>query len=305
MEGREISATPRTTSDSGLSKSSARFVPPQSVILSTRAPIGHLAINLVPMAFNQGCRGLVPSKRLDHLYLCHFLAANKQKLDGLGSGTTFKELSATNLKSVELPLPPLEEQKRIVAVLDQAVGALDRVRALAEANSADAVELFDSAMTDALGSFQSTRSANLGDVTVFITDGTHQTPTCFESGHVFLSSKSVREGRIGWDNVKYLNDAQHIRMQRRLSPQMGDILLRKNGAGYGKAAIVDRDVVFDVYVSLAVLRPNGMNERELMLRLINSTSTMMQFEDRIKGHGVPNLHLSEIKHGGVKVSGKH
>lgn len=141
MEGREISATPRTISATGLAKSSARLVPPQSVILSTRAPIGHIAINSVPMAFNQGCRGIVPGKRLDHLFLYYFLAANRQTLDDLGSGTTFKELSATNLRAVELPLPPLEEQKRIVAVLDQAFAALDRVRAHAQANLEDAAEL--------------------------------------------------------------------------------------------------------------------------------------------------------------------
>lgn len=142
MEVREISETPRTISSSGLAKSSARQVPPQSVILSTRAPIGHLAINSVPMAFNQGCRGIIPGSELDHVYLYYFLVANREKLDGLGSGTTFKELSATNLKSVELPLPPLEEQKRIVAVLDQAFAALDRAREHAEANLADAGEVF-------------------------------------------------------------------------------------------------------------------------------------------------------------------
>lgn len=141
MEGREIAATPRTISDAGLARSSARLVPPQSVILSTRAPIGHLAINSKSMAFNQGCRGLVPGRNLDHIYLYYFLAANKKKLDDLGSGTTFKELSATNLKSVPIPLPPLEEQKRIVAMLDQAFAALDRARALAEANLADAERL--------------------------------------------------------------------------------------------------------------------------------------------------------------------
>ena len=155
MEGREIGSTPRTISASGLAKSSARLVPPKSVILSTRAPIGHLAINTVSMAFNQGCRGLTAGKRLDHLYLYYFLFANRQQLNDLGSGTTFKELSATNLKSVSIPLPPLEEQKRIVAVLDQAFAALDRARALAEANLADAGALLAEAREQILDPSQS------------------------------------------------------------------------------------------------------------------------------------------------------
>lgn len=143
MAGREIGATPRTITSEGLAKSSARLVPPNSVILSTRAPIGHLAINEVPMAFNQGCRGLVPSKDVDHLFLFYFLMANRNLLGDLGSGTTFKELSATNLKAVSMPLPPLEQQKRTVAVLDQAFAALDCARGNAEANLADSEELLE------------------------------------------------------------------------------------------------------------------------------------------------------------------
>lgn len=149
MAGREIAETPRTITAMGLAKSSARLAPPKSVILSTRAPIGHLAINAVPMAFNQGCRALVPGSKLDHVFLYYFLLHSRELLNDLGTGTTFKELSATSLKTVQIPLPPLEEQKRIVAVLDQAFAALDRARALAEANLADAEEFFDSWASDA------------------------------------------------------------------------------------------------------------------------------------------------------------
>ena len=135
MDWREIEKTPRTITESGLSKSSARLIPASSVILSTRAPIGHLAINTVPMAFNQGCRGLVPKEGLDHVFLYYFLYANRRILQELGTGTTFKELSASNLKLVPIMLPPLEEQRRIVAVLDEAFEGLDRARAQARSQS--------------------------------------------------------------------------------------------------------------------------------------------------------------------------
>ncbi|RKQ70360.1 restriction endonuclease subunit S [Oceanibaculum indicum] len=144
MQGREIGETPRTITQAGLDNSSARLVPPQSVILSTRAPIGHLAVNTVSMAFNQGCRGLVPSDALDHLYLYHFLSASKELLQSLGTGTTFKELSSGNLKQVQIPLPPLEEQRRVVAILDEAFEGLACARTNAEANLQNARELFES-----------------------------------------------------------------------------------------------------------------------------------------------------------------
>ena len=114
-----VAQTSRTISAAGLQKSSARLVPAGSVILSTRAPIGHLAISTVEMAFNQGCRGLVPGKYINAKYLFYFLGANVDLLNKLGTGATFKELSAGALGDVTIPVPPFAEQQRIVAVLDK------------------------------------------------------------------------------------------------------------------------------------------------------------------------------------------
>ncbi len=129
MSRREIEQTSRTLTESGLKNSSARIVPLNSVILSTRAPIGHLAINLTPMAFNQGCRGLIPSKVLDHRFLYFVLYMNTTLLKELGTGTTFKELSATNLKLLPVQIPPITDQKRIVALLDKVFEGIEQARA--------------------------------------------------------------------------------------------------------------------------------------------------------------------------------
>ena len=144
MHGREIASTPRTITKKGLRGSSAQLVPERSVILSTRAPIGHLAINTAPMAFNQGCRGLIPKDDLNHVYLYYFLVANRDVLNGLGTGATFRELSAGILKSFTIPLPPLPEQQRIVAILDEAFAGIATAVANTEKNLANARELFDS-----------------------------------------------------------------------------------------------------------------------------------------------------------------
>ncbi|WP_339776886.1 restriction endonuclease subunit S [uncultured Thalassospira sp.] len=139
----EVTKTSRTISEQGLQKSSAKLVPENSVILSTRAPIGHLVINKVPMAFNQGCRGLCPHPKLDTKFLFYFLKANVKLLDNLGTGTTFKELSKSALAAIEIPLPPLSEQKRIVAILDEAFEGIDAAIANTQANLAAARELFE------------------------------------------------------------------------------------------------------------------------------------------------------------------
>ena len=101
-------------------------------------------------------------------------------------------------------------------------------------------------------------------------------------------------GKIDWHNVKYIDEKQHKEMHRRLAPKMGDILLAKNG-NTGVAAIVDRDTTFDIYVSLAMIRSRGAVLPRFLLHFINSPVAKMQFNKRLKGVGVPNLHLEEIR----------
>lgn len=151
-----VTETERKITSQGLKNSSARLLPPNSVILSSRAPIGHLVINTKPMATNQGCKGLVPNENLAYKYLFYFLQANVDLLNDLGSGATFKELSGGKLKEVKIPLAPLAEQQRIIAILDQAFEGIAKVRANAEQNLQNARALFESHL-------QSTLTNNVDD----------------------------------------------------------------------------------------------------------------------------------------------
>ncbi|WP_286741759.1 restriction endonuclease subunit S [Pseudoalteromonas sp. UBA2102] len=144
ITGIYVSETGRNITQLGLDKSSAKLIPENSVILSTRAPIGYLAINTVPMATNQGCRGLVPKNTLDTKFLYYFLLKSVSLLNDLGSGTTFKELSKTALEKVEIPHPEITEQKHIVAILEQAFADIEQARAKTEQNLKNARELFES-----------------------------------------------------------------------------------------------------------------------------------------------------------------
>ena len=113
-----VEDTFRKLTDEGIKKSSATILPKNSIILSSRAPIGHLAINTKPMSTNQGCKGIVLSKKCEAKFIYYFLKKSVKLLNDLGSGTTFKELSGTKLSSVNLPLPPLPQQTHIVSKLD-------------------------------------------------------------------------------------------------------------------------------------------------------------------------------------------
>lgn len=119
LDGPFISQSPRTISSLGLAKSGAKLLPVGSVLLSSRAPIGHVAINTVPMATNQGFKSLIPdTRRLDPMFLYWWLRANKVSLQEMGVGATFKEVSKAIVSEVVIPLPPLSEQRRIASILN-------------------------------------------------------------------------------------------------------------------------------------------------------------------------------------------
>ena len=129
-----------------------------------------------------------------------------------------------------------------------------------------------------------------------ITDGTHQTPTYTDkaNGIPFLSSKDVTSQKIDWTNIKYITKDLHEILYKRIAPQKNDILLAKNGTT-GVAAIVEDDRVFDIYVTLAVIRPSNFIDPKFLLYIINSDFCKKQFNDHLTGIGLPNLHLTDIK----------
>lgn len=139
-----VDDTERKITVLGLRDSSAQVLPANSVILSSRAPIGHLVINTKPMATNQGCKGLVPGEQLQHKFLYYYLSSIVELLNSLGTGATFKELSAAKLKEVSIPIPPLPEQRRIVGILDEAFAGIATAKANAEKNIRNARAIFES-----------------------------------------------------------------------------------------------------------------------------------------------------------------
>lgn len=113
----------------GLEESSARVLPPGAVLFSSRAPIGYVAIAEVELATNQGFKSIVPwiGDMSEYIYL--FLQSAARAIDAAASGTTFKEVSGKDVSLVWIPVPPLAEQKRIVAKVDELMRLIDDLEA--------------------------------------------------------------------------------------------------------------------------------------------------------------------------------
>jgi type I restriction enzyme S subunit len=110
----------------GLRNSSARVMPAGSVMFSSRAPIGYVAINATEAATNQGFKSVVPSPAVFSEFLYYYLKASKQLAEERATGTTFKEISGSAFSVLPVPLPPLPEQHRIVAKIEALFSELDK-----------------------------------------------------------------------------------------------------------------------------------------------------------------------------------
>ena len=312
-----ISRGQKNITELGLSKSSARLMPKDTVLLSSRAPIGYVAIASNSISTNQGFKNFLPSDAFYSRFLYWYLKSSKSLLESYASGTTFLELSGSKASMVEFPLPPLPEQKRIVYRIESLFSKLDeakeKIQQVLDGAEMRKVAILHKAFTGELTknwrkengiSEDSWVEYTLQSVcTMKITDGTHKTPTYSdkENGVVFLSAKDITSGEINWENTKYITSELHKELYSRLAPQINDILLAKNGTT-GVAALVKEDKVFDIYVTLALLRPNvEIVIPEYLLNIINSPLCKVQFNENLTGIGVPNLHLRDIKDVKIKV----
>lgn len=228
-----------------------------------------------------------------------------------------QRISMDYVNQFPIPLPPLPEQKRIVhrieslfAKLDEAKEKIQQVLDGAEMRKATILhKAFTGELTKTWRKENGISEDSWGEYTLQsvctmkITDGTHKTPTYSdkENGVVFLSAKDITSGEINWENTKYITSELHTELYSRLAPQINDILLAKNGTT-GVAALVKEDKVFDIYVTLALLRPNvEIVIPEYLLNIINSPICKVQFNENLTGIGVPNLHLRDIKDVKIKV----
>lgn len=115
----------RNITKEGYDSCNTQLVPKGSIIFSKRAPIGTVALNGVELCTNQGCLSCVP-KKVNSLYYYYVMSICTEMFDVLGTGATFKEISAEVFANVKLPVPPPTKQASIAAYLDKKCAAIDR-----------------------------------------------------------------------------------------------------------------------------------------------------------------------------------
>ena len=269
------------------------------ILISVRAPIGALNYAKESCCIGRGLAALTPNKSIvSPAFIFWLLKSKNEELNSKGTGSTFKAIGRKVLEETLIPNISLGEQivcakalEKIYYIMQTCQQQLQKLDDLVKARF---VEMFGELHYNRHGF----KIVSVEEVCTMVKDGTHQTPqytTDDIHGFKFLSSKDVMSQKVDWKNIKYISSELHEKLYSTLKPQRDDILMSKNGVNYGVAAVNDSDEVFDIYVSLALLRPKPIINPIYFRCVLNNPDTKEQFDSSIKGIGVPNLHLGEIK----------
>ena len=120
LKGRYVEKGERNITEKGYRSTSTKMLPPNSILFSSRAPIGYIAINKKEVCTNQGFKSIIPNSKVNYMFLYYLLKYNKNKVESLGIGTTFKEISGSVMKEIKVDIPEtLEEQIKIAIILSK------------------------------------------------------------------------------------------------------------------------------------------------------------------------------------------
>lgn len=122
FRGRYIRRGERNITEIGLKSCSTQLLPKNTVLFSSRAPIGYIAIAENELCTNQGFKSVIPNENTDPLFLYYLLKYNKNKIESMGSGTTFKEVSGNTLKNIVVSVP---RDKKVQEQISSILGAID------------------------------------------------------------------------------------------------------------------------------------------------------------------------------------
>ncbi len=206
------------------------------------------------------CRLQGFSGSIEPRFLFFGVNSHLKEIEEVTGFTTVKHLSSKQILSIDFPIPPIDEQKRIVAILDEAFAAIDKAKQNAEKNLQNARELFESYLQKVFSNNKEDSSTTLlGDLCSLITDGKHG--DCINepgSGYYFLSAKDVRSGTLNYEGARQITKADFEETHRRTALKPGDICMVNTGATIGRLALAPNDPRTErttFQKSVAVIKP--------------------------------------------------
>lgn len=244
--------------EEGLKNSSARLLPPGSILLTSRATIGCAVINEVPVATNQGFASLICSKKVHDIWILYLMRYMRRKLERLAAGSTFKEISRGTIRNLSIPFPTYAEQEKIGGVLSLADDAIQKTNEIIAKTERLKKGLMQDLLTKGIGykefkdskigripkEWQAVRLGDIGEFQYGITASASDEDT----GVRLLRITDITNEGVEWEKVPYCRVTKTEFRKYLLG--IGDVLIARIGATTGKSCYVDQPIngVFGSYL---------------------------------------------------------
>ena len=239
-----------------------------------------------------GIKVLSPKQFLDPRYLYYYLMGNP--VDSLGYSRHYRLL-----KNLDVRFPgDVSEQKRIVAILDEAFAAIDAATANAEKNRTNARELFEAQLNVVFSdTWNTSQIVSLQDLATHITDGDHQPPPKVEKGVPFITISNVekRTRRINFSDTFMVPRSYFDDLKPDRKPKRGDVLYTVTGS-FGIPVIVDKKTDFCFQRHIGLVRPNAETNSEWLYYLLLSPQVYRQAHDGATGTAQKTVSLKLLRH---------
>ena len=216
------------------------------------------------------------------------------QLTGNISGATRPRVNLSDVRDIEIPLPPLPEQKRIVSILDECFAAIAKAKANAEQNLKNTKELFESYLQ---GVFEKNEkyyeTKSIGEVCEII-DSLHKTPKYIEEGGFpMVRVTEIKRGNLDITKALRVDEETYKEFSKKHIPKVGDIVFSRVGASFGVSSIVTSDEPFCLGQNTAFIIPKL--DSLYCYYFLNSQVARNQMNELVAGAAQPTISLKSIK----------
>lgn len=287
-----ISHGARSLTEKGYNSCATQLMPEGTVLFSSRAPIGYVAIASNPICTNQGFKSIIPNKSILSEYLYYQLKYLKKHIQDLGSGTTFKEISAKKLSTVQVVVPSISEQRRIVAQIEELFSELDAGVETLQGIKQQLAVYRQAVLKDAFRELEG--RASIESVCSSVSDGDHMPPPKADKGIPFIMISNIENNRINWEKTAFVNEGYYNSIDVKRKPQEGDVLYTVTGS-FGIPVLVDFDDAFCFQRHIALLRPNDRIDQKYLYYALQESSVYVQAEKKATGTAQKTVGLGVLR----------
>ena len=297
-QGEILKATSFIT-QKGLENSSAKLFPPNTVLVAMYgATAGQVGVLRIEASTNQAVCGILPNEHFLPEFLFYYLLSRKDELIAQAAGNAQPNISQQKIRDTLVPVVPLPEQQRIVAILDEAFAAIAAARANAEQNRQNARALFESYLQSVFsqrGEGWVDSGKVLSSMCELIVDCEHKTAPTQDEGFPSIRTPNIGKGKLLLDDVKRVSAETYQAWTRRAVPLPGDLIFARE-APAGNVAVVPDWLQPCLGQRTVLIRPKKEAFDSLFLTyLLLSPSMQEHLLSHSKGSTVQHINMKDIR----------